>query len=538
VDSKKPNKSILLIIDALRLDALSNSKARKLMFPNLDYLIKNGALGDAISNAQSTQFVMPSIFCLNYPLDYEGYATGILNRPVSYIELLNKHKYETQLISSCNQLGVSNGYDRGFNKIKSTVDYRVILEQRITRNLSYYLENLNTKDNKKNLIIDYKSLLTGLIKSIELSDTSVWSNKLKYFNNMIALSAKKEIDLLSKNENLVIERLRNVPAGVYWYVLGRKSIPRFVYLYRRAREGVLWRLRKFISNKTKFPFLIYSHWVSYASEVFDVLISELKLSKSCNQHFHIHVMDVHDCRSINRLYYKLKQLKYLPKWIFSKLTGLTSRHYLYDLALMSVDGQIGKTIKTLKDYNLLDSSSIVVSGDHGLRFAQSPRKYNKVGFRTHYEDINIPIVAYNQGKHLANTRNMSDSMSIVATLFDLLKINMDDSFKGSSIFSSSENEYVIVESCGDRFPNLLESDIYFTVVADRYKLMTMLKGKKLHFNALYDIHNDKFELDNIINTDNCKSIVNKLVKLLFLERRELFLSRGVLDLSLLSDNSS
>jgi hypothetical protein len=522
-----------MIIDALRFDCFENKKASEFLFPNLNKIINKGTICRAFSNSQTTQFVLPSIFCQNYPLDYKGYANGILSRPSSYVELISKSGYETQLISSCNQLGLALGYNRGFDKVKVTADFRVMLEERINRHLKFYLSELRenkglNNEIKKNLLDDYRRLLDGFIEATENTDTSVWNRKIKQCNSQIAKQAREELKLLNTSEDMVIDRLQNIPPGIYWYVLGRNKIPWMSYNLARIRGAIAWRWVKYIKANGRllfFPFVILSHWVGVAEEVFDELTLELRKSKKYKQHFHLHVMDLHDCRAINRPIKKIIQFKKFPKWIYARVKGLTDRHYLYDLALMSVDEQIGHMITTLEELNLTNKTSLVVSGDHASHFAKSPREYQYVGFRTHYEDINIPIIAYNCGKEIcAYTDRIRDSMSITATLLDFMDINPDISFLGSSIVKKNGRDFAIVESAGSKLFNNSQTNLFLTLITKKYKLIGIKMGgdNTLFVKHLYNCIEDPEELDDLANNKNMHNVISGLTEIIHKERQMFF----------------
>ncbi len=526
-------RTICMIIDALRFDCFENKKASEFLFPNLNKIINKGTICRAFSNSQTTQFVLPSIFCQNYPLDYKGYANGILSRPSSYVELISKSGYETQLISSCNQLGLALGYNRGFDKVKVTADFRVMLEERINRHLKFYLSELRenkglNNEIKKNLLDDYRRLLDGFIEATENTDTSVWNRKIKQCNSQIAKQAREELKLLNTSEDMVIDRLQNIPPGIYWYVLGRNKIPWMSYNLARIRGAIAWRWVKYIKANGRllfFPFVILSHWVGVAEEVFDELTLELRKSKKYKQHFHLHVMDLHDCRAINRPIKKIIQFKKFPKWIYARVRGLTDRHFLYDLALMSVDEQIGRMITTLEELNLINKTSLVISGDHGNYFAKSPRKYQYVGFRTHYEDINIPIIAYNCGKEIhAYTKRIRDSMSITATLLDFMNIDPDISFLGSSIVKKNGREFAIVESAGSKLFNNSKTNLFLTLITKKYKLISIKRAgdDTLFVKHLYSYIEDPEELDDLANNKNTHNIISGLIEIIHKERQMFF----------------
>ena len=91
--------AIFIIIDALRYDVLSDPKKSRFLFPNMTELVEQGFIKKVTTNAQSTQFVLPSLFSLTYPLDYGGYNEGIRNRPASYVECIRKSERNRYQVS-------------------------------------------------------------------------------------------------------------------------------------------------------------------------------------------------------------------------------------------------------------------------------------------------------------------------------------------------------------------------------------------------------------------------------------------------------
>jgi arylsulfatase A-like enzyme len=275
--------------------------------------------------------------------------------------------------------------------------------------------------------------------------------------------------------------------------------------------------------------ILLSHWVSVSSEIFQELINELKYSEQIKkQHFHLHVMDVHDCISFNRIFIKIYHFKFFPKWIYAKLRGFTNRRLLYDLSLMYVDEKIGDLMNTLEDRHLTDKTAIVISGDHGSSYAESPRNYKHVYFRTYYEDISIPIAAYNCNKNISIVPGkLRDSMSITATLLDFMKILPDKSFLGKGITNSNSNDYVIAESCDSRKPDGLQTNLFFTIIVKKYKIMIVLMENMLHVRHLFDKEIDPKELVDIKSDKDMLPIVEDFMNILFLKRKELLILRKV-----------
>ena len=102
---------------------------------------------------------MPSLFTLSYPLDYGGYDNGVRDRPLTVAEFLKENGYKTCFISNCNQIGVTGGYDRGFDSSKATVDFKTLLEQRISRTIKpKYLAEKKKSNIKAKKYLKYEYL--------------------------------------------------------------------------------------------------------------------------------------------------------------------------------------------------------------------------------------------------------------------------------------------------------------------------------------------------------------------------------------------
>ena len=56
----KINKAMFLVVNAMRYDVLADSDARRFLFPNMARLAERGFVRRVVTNAQSTQFVMPA----------------------------------------------------------------------------------------------------------------------------------------------------------------------------------------------------------------------------------------------------------------------------------------------------------------------------------------------------------------------------------------------------------------------------------------------------------------------------------------------
>lgn len=521
-----PGNGLFLLIDSLRFDVVSTAEARRFMLPNLARIIDRGFVRRVVANAQSTQFVTPAIFSQTYPLDYGGYDNGIRLRPQSFAESLQQAGFRTHLLASCNQLGAATGYGRGFDTVRTTSDFRLLLEQRVGRTVRFHVEALRAADTHTDsgqVKGDFALFLDGLVEMIEHHDTLLWPEKLRRINSRVAEGCKAERELLERDPDAVFDKVLRIAPGIYWRFLGERN-PGGLRLFRhRALESVKWRTRRWVASQTLWPFLAMSHFPVIFGDIIAPLCRVIEENKDDRWFIYMHMMDVHDCRSISRPLHLLGRLRYLPRWIVARFRGHTRRRWLYDTALMYVDGLLGKLLTTLERTGQLDNTIILATGDHGLYYAESPRKKSKIGSRTHYEDIEVPLILANAQAAPADS-GMTDSMSMTASFLDSLGVPGHESFKGVSIFRGGKPA-IVSESCGRGNADVVHRKIYFTVTSPTHKIMATLDGAQLSVEQLYDKQADPRELHNIVDDPTQQGAIDWLTEYLRAERAEIFALR-------------
>ena len=151
-----------------------------------------------------------------------------------------------------------------------------------------------------------------------------------------------------------------------------------------------------------------------------------------------------------------------------------------------------------------------------------------MGERHHYEDLDIPLILLH--KHNKNVlRNICDSMGVTATLLDILKVPLNNSFKGQSIFKKGK-EYVISENAGQGNADLKRKDLYFAITTNTHKLMLKLNDTGLNIIKFYNILVDPKETKNL-NCDKYynlnKTIIKSIIKNIYKERKKIFEIRGI-----------
>ena len=517
---------IFLVIDALRKDVFDDSRGAKALFPNLFELADKGILRPAVANAQATQFVMPSLFSQTYPLDYGGYNAGIRERPRSYAEQLQESGYSTQLMASCNQLGVTHGYERGFDGLHTAQDSRLVLAHFLERRVAYDVERWHSGEISQKEVLgivvpamkDLLEIITGIVGE---DRGRIWPPKLRFINEQVAQACPHELTLLHQNPLAVLEKIKKIPPILYWRYLGKTQPERF-YMWHRLKEAIRWRVERILA-KIDFPILFLAHFETKADEVMKG-VSDFICRANGPWSIHLHLMDVHDCQSFSRPALALRRLEFLPRWVKSRLRGQTNRRFTYDSALMFVDREIGKLIETLRERDCLENLILLITGDHANYFAESPRPRENVALRTHYEDIDIPMVLYGT-ELLSKKSGMLDSMGINATYLEALGVPSHKKFKGKSVFSGGRNA-IISESAGSGNSDVVNKDLYFTVSTEKYRMMCVMEGSSIEVLKLYDRINDPKELENIVGNPESVNVVKGLIYYLETERREILETRG------------
>lgn len=523
----KRKNALFLLIDGLRYDVLSELEAARAVVPNLARLAERGFVRRAVANAQGTQFVMPALFSLTYPLDYGGYNNGIRDRPKSFVEVLGQAGYNTYLMASCNMLTPASGYDRGFDEVHTAADYRHILEYRIDKTLRYELELWQNGERSEAETIaliqrEFDLLLADVSATVDNAQKSIWSRRLRRINEGVAHSCPAERALLAREPLAVMNKLISIPPILYWRFLGRRKANPIALLWRRAIEAIRWRSRRYL-NPTWFPTLLLTHYQVLAGEVFSGVRRFLAGARE-PWYLHFHVMDLHDCYSLSRPLNLIYRLRFLPRWVRARRAGHSKRRLVYDLALMDIDHHVGKLLDALEETGKLDDTVIVVTGDHGSHFAGSPRAKFTVANRTHFEDLEVPLLLVGDSRRPTD-QGLTDTMGCSATLLDALGIAPHPSFKGRSVFGSGRPA-VIAETAGSGNADLERRDLYFTVTTASHKLMTVLRGSRLEVLELYDLTEDPLELRNLADDPAHRPAIETLIGHLYQERGELLAWRG------------
>jgi hypothetical protein len=340
-----PKNGLFILVDALRADVLTDPTARRVLMPTLARLADNGFVRNVVANAQGTQFVMPALHSLTYPLDHGGYNNGIRQRPKSLAEAMRDSGMETFMLVTAGQLGVTMGYDRGYNTVHAVTDYRGMISDRIKHNLKYHLDLWQKGERTEAETIEivgreFGLLLERLGEMIKHQNKRLWPRAIHRINDRVARGIADEIRLLSDAPTAILRKLIWVPGSVYWRFLGVGEVRPISRFFWAGIAALKTHSRIYIAKHPRLPFFLLSHFPAIFSDVVHGLEDMVVEMKGRRWFAYVHLMDVHDCRALNRPIHVVGRLRYLPRWLYARARGLTKRRWVYDTAAMYLDAKL------------------------------------------------------------------------------------------------------------------------------------------------------------------------------------------------------
>jgi arylsulfatase A-like enzyme/Flp pilus assembly protein TadD len=168
----------------------------------------------------------------------------------------------------------------------------------------------------------------------------------------------------------------------------------------------------------------------------------------------------------------------------------------YDGEIAYMDEYVGKTMRLVEEKGFLDSTVVILAGDHGEAFGE--HKENGHTIFCYEENIRVPLVFFGprfwpQGLSVLGRANLVD---ILPTVLDLVRIKIPEFVQGRSLIPLVE---------GRRFP---ERGFYFESLYSREvlgcaPLQGLLSGEfkfvRVPRPELYDLSNDRSEQNNLFD---------------------------------------
>ncbi len=177
-------------------------------------------------------------------------------------------------------------------------------------------------------------------------------------------------------------------------------------------------------------------------------------------------------------------------------------HYFGDIT--HVDAAFGRLLDKIDALSLADRTAIVFTSDHG-EMAGSHGKYKKrVMFD---ESARVPLLIRLPGQQQASTTDYPVStIDLLPTLLDVAEVEVPPDGPGQSMVPAMRGEDVQTR------PVFLDFNTRLCVVDRKMKLVMQKKRRKP--TELYNLVEDPYELNNLLDVDDYQAEVDRLTRLL------------------------
>ena len=137
----------------------------------------------------------------------------------------------------------------------------------------------------------------------------------------------------------------------------------------------------------------------------------------------------------------LKEMNYARLDLVHQIGQIKNR---YINSCNHLDGQIARILEYLKKHDLLDSTIVVMSGDHGQEFME----HGKWGHNSAFveEQMRAPLILWIPGQRARQITSMTSHMDVSATIGKLLGIKNDpgDYSQGINLLGGTKRDFTIV----------------------------------------------------------------------------------------------
>jgi N-acetylglucosamine-6-sulfatase len=182
--------------------------------------------------------------------------------------------------------------------------------------------------------------------------------------------------------------------------------------------------------------------------------------------------------------------------------------------MLAVDESLEKILTTLKELEIDDQTTIILTSDNGYFFGEHGFSLER---RMPYEEsIKAPLFIKHPGipNPVSNVNGLVLSIDIAATALDIANIEIPESIQGKSLLPLIEGEteairleaFIEYYSHENPFPWTAQLD-YRVVVSERFKYIKWLRFDEAE---LYDLINDPNEQNNLIHQPAYVSMVEQM----------------------------
>lgn len=199
--------------------------------------------------------------------------------------------------------------------------------------------------------------------------------------------------------------------------------------------------------------------------------------------------------------------KELAEWKFQR--------YMHDYlsVIHSVDRNIGRVVKYLKEHNLLDNTLVVYASDQGFYMGEHGWFDKRFMYEESFRTPLIMRLPKNLKRH-GEISEFVQNIDYAPTFLELANVAIPDDFQGKSLVPLLENKTTPNEWRKSlyyhfyEFPDEHAVKKHYGVRTDQYKLIHFYED--IDSWELYDLHADPHELNNIYENPEYKQIQNDL----------------------------
>jgi arylsulfatase A-like enzyme len=259
------------------------------------------------------------------------------------------------------------------------------------------------------------------------------------------------------------------------------------------------------------------------------------LSKLKNKKFfiYLHLSDLHGPQFVASPHRDVfgKVPDGLPFWAFGKQevelgdpsfeTYKINRIKTYDAALRFVDNNLSILFSYLKKLELIDSTYIFITADHGEEFwdhAQverelfyDPRGYHGIGHghSLFQEIVNVPLLVFGPEISKGRYNHLVSLVDIVPTVLEHLRIKTKLDFDGLNLFNPNDDRIILSEDIAFGY----EKKAVF------WKNFKLIISEGDNIDLLFDIVNDPEE-EKPINNNKIISLLKSKLPISFLDDKD------------------
>ena len=188
----------------------------------------------------------------------------------------------------------------------------------------------------------------------------------------------------------------------------------------------------------------------------------------------------------------------------------------YLAAIGSLDKNVGRLVKLLKDKGMYDNTLIIYTSDHGCHFKTRNSEYKR---SCHESSIHIPLV-FGGGavKRKGIVKSLGSLIDLPPTILDFAEIDVPSYYSGNIL--PVKREDVPERECV--FVQISESHTGRAVRTHKWKYsaraigLGVLNAGAVHYrdDYLYDMQNDPFEKNNLVKSKAHREILSEMRALL------------------------